>query len=177
MQSRIPFAGLAFIAIGVILLAHNFNFIELPWYHFGHFLSESWPLVLLGLGGVFWMRWFSDRSNISAVFPATVFSVYGALFYYCNLEGWWVMDVYNLWAFFIIAPGLGFLLMYLFGKRESFLLFLGLVISTVGGMFLLDASDLRIFWPIILIVAGLLLIRRSRQKSTNVVVLKEDSAG
>ncbi|MGH1364527.1 MAG: hypothetical protein ACRBF0_13285 [Calditrichia bacterium] len=176
MKSHSPIAGILLIAFGALLLAQNFNVVEIPWAYLRDSIFSAWPLALLGLSGLFWMRWFANRSNVAPVFPAVVFLVYGSLFYYCSLHGWWMMGGYDLWAFFIIGPGLGFLAMYVLGKRDGALLFSGLAITSVGLLFLLDMSEVRLLWPLLIILIGMRLLLRGRRNLKRQRAMKQDSA-
>ncbi len=60
----------------------------------------------------------------------------------------------TLWPFFILAPGLGFVLMYLLGPKEQGLLIPGGILLAVGAFFLFGRTNLDYLWPFLLIAAG-----------------------
>jgi hypothetical protein len=93
--------------------------------------------------------------------PATVLTVVGLMFFYCIFEGWFMMR--TIWPFFIIAPGLGFLLMYVFGRKESALLIAGGILSAVGLIFLVGVMENEYLLPLILIVIGVILLLNTRR--------------
>jgi hypothetical protein len=71
---------------------------------------DLWPVFVLGPGVALYIGFLRDRSSYGLLMPATVLTVVGLMFFYCIFEGWFMMR--TIWPFFIIAPGLGFLLMY-----------------------------------------------------------------
>jgi len=79
----------------------------------------------------------------------------------------------ELWPYFMIGPGLGFLLMYIFGQRETALLIPGGILLGLGILFLLGEGTARFFWPILLIVIGFWLLLRGRQKKQETVIQPE----
>jgi hypothetical protein len=98
--------------------------------------------------------------------PGTILLIYGLLFWYNIQYGWWHMGASNLWAFFLIGPGLGFLMMYLLGKRDSGLLVPASILIGLGIIFLAGWSNVSLLWPIILIAIGIRLILKHRGRQT-----------
>ena len=66
--------------------------------------------------------------------PAAVLTIVGLLFLYCELDGWWRMQ--DLWPVFILAPGVGFILMFLFGSPDRGVLVPGTLLLVIGIVFL-----------------------------------------
>jgi hypothetical protein len=64
----------------------------------------------------------------------------------------------RLWPFFVMAPGLGFVMMYLFGKRERGLLIPAGILTGLGLIFLLNVNESEYLWPGVLILAGVLFL-------------------
>ena len=146
--------GITLIVIGIILLAMNLS---------GYRLHEFWPLLFIALGLYFVVLFLTDRSNVGLLMPASILIVIGIMFQYAETEGWWTMGM--LWPFFLIGPGLGFFLMYWFGKREGGLLIPGYILTGLGVIFLLITFEGWYLWPVLLILAGLLVLLRHRKDS------------
>jgi hypothetical protein len=146
--------GIALITIGIIFLLPNFTDIT---------LRELWPVLMLGPGILFFASFLSDRRNYGLLMPGSMLTTYGLLFFFCTVFGWYWME--DLWPFFLLGPGMGFCLMYYFGKKEIGLLVPGTIFTLLGVIFLLNLTDYGHFWPLAIIVAGILLIVRSRRKS------------
>ncbi|MCG3120748.1 MAG: hypothetical protein ALAOOOJD_03588 [bacterium] len=144
--------GTILIISGAIFLA--VNLLGLGW-------QTLWPLLFFAGAAVNLVIFFSDRRNYGVLMPAVILLLYGALFQFCTLKGWWHMS--ELWPTFILGPGLGLLLMYLFGKREQGLLIPAFILIGLAVIFFVAFGPLRDFgryWPVLLIVAGLFLLSR-----------------
>jgi hypothetical protein len=147
--------GSLLILVGALLLAANL--FEIEW-------RKLWPLLFFAGAAVNLSIFFANRSNYGVLMPATILLIYGVLFQYCALEGWWRMS--ELWPTFILGPGVGLLMMYLFGKRESGLLIPAFILIGLSAVFFVAFGPLRYYrqyWPVILIIVGLLLLLK-RQK-------------
>ena len=70
-----------------------------------------------------------------------------------------------LWPVFIIGPGIGFFLMYLLGPKEKGMLIPASILTGLGILFMLSKSGIMRYWPILLIVLGIVLIVRYQMKS------------
>jgi hypothetical protein len=152
MNSRNPAAYLLIIA-GVLLLAANFGLFS---------LVRFWPLLVVAAGVVFFGLWVVDRQNYGILMPAAVLIVVGFLFLYCELSGWWRMQ--DLWPVFILAPGMGFLLMFLLGTPDRGVLVPGTLLLVIGIVFLSANRWAGRWWPLVLIAAGLLVLIRPPHK-------------
>lgn len=146
---RSPLPGIILIVLGVLFLIGNFADVR---------LGMLWPIFVLGPGVAFFFMFMRDRKNYGVLMPAAVLTVTGLLFFACTLFGWEQMD--RLWPLFLIAPGLGFILLYLFGKREWGLLIPAAILTGLGLVFLLDATQSDYLWPVVFILVGLLLLFR-----------------
>ena len=144
-KSLVP--GIALILLGVIFLLPNFTDLD---------GRDLWPLLILGPGILFYILFFMDRANYGLLMPATILTVSGVLFFYCTVEGWHMMR--TLWPFFMIAPGVAFLLMYIWGKKEGAFLIPGIILCVAGFIFLLGATEYNYLWPVVLIVIGVILL-------------------
>jgi len=149
--------GVALITIGIVFLLPNFT--ELS-------LQQLWPVLMLGPGILFFVSFFADRKSYGLLMPGSILTTYGLLFLYCTVFGWYWME--GLWPFFLFGPGIGFCLMYYFGKKEAALLVPGVIFTLLGMIFLLNSTDYGKFWPLAIIVAGIVLIFNSRRKPPSV---------
>jgi hypothetical protein len=151
-------SGMLLIAFGAIFLAINLS--EISW-------RQIWPLIFFAGAALNFALFFSNRGNVGALMPATTLLVYGALFQYCALTDWDYMS--ELWPTFILGPGLGFLAMYLFGKRDRGLLVPAAILIGLSTVFFFTFGPLYRYgdyWPVLLILAGLmLLLRRQKQQA------------
>ena len=141
------YIGGMFILAGILFLLSNFQLIS---------FSYSWPSFVLLPGVLFFLAFFEERKSIGLLMPASILTCYGLLFFYCEMFGWEHLDL--LWPVFIIAPGIGFFLMYYLGKKEKGLLIPGSILIFIGliNIGLQDMSSF--FWPILLIGVGLFLL-------------------
>ena len=145
--------GIALITIGVIFLLPNFTDLS---------LRDLWPVLMLGPGILFFVSYLSDRKSYGLLMPGTILTTYGLLFLFCTLFGWYWLEV--LWPVYLIAPGVGFILMYYLGKKETGLLVPGAVLTLLGLIFLLNTAEVGYLWPVVIILAGVALIVKSRLK-------------
>lgn len=152
-QQRSLVPGVILIALGILFLLPRFFQIH---------VSELWPIFVIGGGIAFYVGFFADRTNYGLLMPGTILTVIGLLFFYCTIEGWYMME--NLWPFFIIAPGLGFVLMYMLGTKEQGLLIPAGILITLGTFFLLGRTEYDYLWPIVLIAFGVLLLVAPKRK-------------
>jgi hypothetical protein len=70
----------------------------------------------------------------------------------------------DLWPFYLIGPGIGFFLMYFFGRKETGLLVPGTILILLGAIFLLRATEYENLWPLLIIIAGIILIFKNRRR-------------
>ena len=154
--------GIILIVIGFLFLGNN-----LGWFSFG--FEDLWPSLII-LGGVFfWFGWLTNRKEFGLLMPGSILIVYGAMFQYSALNGWYYMDV--LWPGFLLGPGLGFLFMYLLGNRERGLLFPASILIVLAAIFWVGENS----WPLVLIVLGLFLLFKNRfQKPKTAEVMGEE---
>jgi hypothetical protein len=146
-RSRSLIPGLALIIVGILILLANLGTFN---------LLKFWPLLVIAVGLVFLVQGFRDRENYGLFMPAMVLIISGCLFGWCELDGWWNMS--DLWPLFIGAPGLGFILMYLFGERDGGLLIPGSILLMLCIIFLGLNPRISRWWPAILVFVGLILL-------------------
>lgn len=139
--------GILLVLLGVLFLIGNF-------YHVS--MKQLWPIFILAPGIFFFTLYFSRREDYGVMMPASVLTVIGILFFYCTFSGWYSMKY--LWPWFILAPAIGFLLMYFLGTQEQGLLIPAGILSTLGLVFLLVQSEYHYLWPVILILAGAVIV-------------------
>jgi len=154
MNSRNSGAGLLLILLGAILLAANLGAFS---------LLRFWPLLIVGLGIAFFLMWLGERANYGLLMPAAVMTVIGLLFLYCEIEGWYHMD--QLWPVFLLAPGLGFILMYLLGIQDRGLLIPGGILLFLGILFLSVNRLTGRWWPLLLVIVGIMLLLKKPSDS------------
>ncbi len=155
IPQRTRLHGIALVILGALFLIFNLSNLS---------LRDLWPVIFIALGLYFVVLFAIDRKDYGVLMPASIFLVMGAMFQYCQIEGWWMMRV--LWPLFLVGPGLGFFLLYYFGKRESGLLIPGYILTGLGVLFILIESEGWYLWPILLIVAGAIMLLRRRSDPT-----------
>ena len=151
MKTSDMIIGIGLVILGVLFLSENFGYVEFDF-------QNIWPVFVLLAGISFGLGYFQDRKNYGLLMPASILIIYGLLFLYCSVEGWYVMS--DLWPVFIIGPGIGFFMMYLFGGREKGLLIPASILTGIAALFMISHSGFWRFWPIGLIIVGIVLIGR-----------------
>lgn len=148
-QQRSLVPGIVLILLGLFFFAVNFLHID---------FSNIWPLVLLLPVVVFVVLFVRDRRQFGFLMPATILTVYAAVFFVCQNYDWSLMQ--NLWPAFILAPGLGLLMMYLFGKKDPGLLIPAFILIGVSGVFFVMMNGFPQYWPAILVLIGIIVLLR-----------------
>ncbi len=141
------FPGILLIGLGLILLLPKIT---------DYRIHDLWALIVLLTGLAFLAGFLADRSRTGFLIPAGVLTTIGALFFYCSIEGWWHMR--TLWPIFIAAPGVGFLLQFLFGRREQGVLETALILLGTAVTFLAFLSEGGLVFPLLLIAMGALFL-------------------
>ena len=125
-ETRSLIWGVILVIIGFVFLGSN-----LDWFYFDW--GDLWPSVMI-LGGLFfWVGWLSNRKEFGLLMPGSILLVYGVMFQYSALSGWYHMD--ELWPGFLLGPGIGFVFMYLLGNREKGLLVPAFILIGLAGIF------------------------------------------
>jgi len=151
MRTSDMIVGIGLVILGVLFLSENFGYIEFNF-------QNVWPVFVLLTGIGFIIGYLQDRKNYGLLMPASILTTYGLLFFYCSIEGWYMMSVW--WPVFIIGPGIGFFMMYLLGGREKGLLVPASILTAIGLLFLISNSGFWRFWPLVLIIIGVVMLVR-----------------
>jgi hypothetical protein len=152
-ETRSLIWGIILIAIGFIFLGNNLGWFYLEW-------ENIWPLIIIGGGVLFWIGWLANRKEFGLLMPGTILLVYGLMFEYSTINGWYYMD--DLWPGFLLGPGLGFFFMYLLGNRERGLLIPAFILIVLAILFWMGNESFRFVWPVLLIVIGVYLLIKNR---------------
>jgi hypothetical protein len=125
-------------------------------------LATQWPLIIVGIGGLLLLG--ALFGNPPLAIPASIVSGIGLILAYQNVSGNWASWAY-VWTLIPGFVGIGIILMALLDKdkREQVrdgitLLLISFGLFIVFGGFL---GALGIYWPILLILGGLILLFRS----------------
>jgi hypothetical protein len=154
--------GIVFIAIGLFLLLVRFT--DLP---IGRGL---WPFFLIVGGLLFYVGYFlginRTSGGVGLLFPGTYLLIIGLLFLVLNIIGWHYMQF--LWPIFVLGVAISLAVMYLFtpadGKEKKDLRSSALILFIISlGLFII-AARAGIFWPIALVIMGILVILKSFKK-------------
>jgi hypothetical protein len=151
MNRRSVFPGILLILLGIVFLLPNFMDIR---------AGDLWPVFMLGPGLAFFVMFAEDRNNYGLLMPATILTVMGLMFFGLTLR---MTSMETIWPLFIMAPGLGLLLMYLLGKREKGLLIPAGILLCIGLVFLIGASQYSYLWPAVLIAVGIILLMNAKR--------------
>lgn len=99
MSSKQYYAGLAILAAGVVILLGKLGV-------FAFIGNVFWPLLVLVPGVLLHVLYFGRMMSSAAVLiPAGLLTVYGLLFFVCNLAGWKLMA--DLWPLLLLGPAVG----------------------------------------------------------------------
>ena len=154
--------GLGFIGIGVLLLLYNLDIVYLRF-------SDIWPGILSLFAIISWINFARNPKEYDLLMPASIFTVYSALFWYTNGSHYY--DLSELWPFFILGPSLGLWLMHFspYKKKDHFVP--AAITSIIGVFFLVNEFGLLYgegLTGLVCILIGLLLIARNRQKQQRI---------
>jgi hypothetical protein len=124
--------------------------------------ARTWPLQIIGIGAMLGLLalllWVPGLW-----IPACIVAGTGGLLYWQNSTGNWASWSYA-WALIICCVGLGILLTGAASRSRKaaagggWVLFYGLVLFAVFGAFLGGLDLLQRFWPVLLVVLGMILL-------------------
>ncbi|HHS12717.1 MAG TPA: hypothetical protein ENN03_02985 [bacterium] len=145
--------GIVFIFVGLWFLAKQFVAV-------GYFWDMAYPVILAALGIFLIIRGTESRQSNALFWGVTLFAG-GAFFLLRNYEliPWLYPDEY--WPVFLMAPGLGFIALFIQNPRDwgnlipgAFLLFFGLRMVS-RSFFWGGERYFRQFWPLLLVFIGI----------------------
>ena len=139
--------GIILILLGVFFLCVQLELVN--WESF-------WPLILIVGGLLFYLGFLVNRRNFGLLMPGTILLVIGVLFF-CTNQGYW-NRMEELWPTFILAPGLGLVLMYIFGPKGNALWIPATVLIVLACLFYGRSWGIFRYWPVVLIAVGLYLL-------------------
>ena len=154
------FGGLILVVAGAMLLANNLG----SWNLFS--MERWWPLFVLVPGLIFEWGFFTGERNPGLLVPGGILTTIGLLFFFETFTDW-QFAAYT-WPGYPLAVAIGLFQLYLFSGRPRGVLvpvFILTVVSAVAfiAMFMNAMQrwvNLGLVLPILLVVAGLLLIFR-----------------
>jgi hypothetical protein len=144
--------GMVLVGVGVFFALGALGVIQAT-------MGLLWPLFLLLPGAWMLMQFYSnpEHGRPALLIPGSILVVYGGLFFGNVLFDWMRL----LWPLFILGPALGLFQFYLFTGRNVFLLIPVLVLTLVGGIFLLGnilSNGIGIVIGAVLIAGGVYLL-------------------
>ena len=157
---------------GIVLIVIGFYFLLKQLGVFFYFrMYQIYPIGLIVLGAFFLVLVFTKKDK-GAAFAATVFLVLGVFFFLRNFVflPHYLDHSRNFWPIFLIAPGLGFIVLYLFKRQDWGVLIPGAILLFLGISAFLEISglyyweDFTRYWPVILIVIGLGIVVSSLRR-------------
>jgi len=140
------------LGIFLIILGAFILIIQSGYVYWGNF----WPFILIIGGMLFFFGFFLNRKNFGLLMPGSILLIIGVLFLYTSHNHWHCME--QLWPTFVLAPGVGFLLMFLFAPKGNALWIPGSILVTLALIFYARFCCFFRYWPIVLILVGLYLI-------------------
>lgn len=158
--------GALVVGVLLILIGAWFLAIEMvPGWHDRVYGAYGWPLFVIGAGVVLLVIGILSGAYGMAI-PAAIVSGVGGLLYWQNLTGRWGSWAYA-WALIPAFVGVGIILAGLMQGRPhalwegGWLILIGLVVFAVFGSALGGISVLGPYWPVLLIVWGVLVLGRA----------------
>jgi hypothetical protein len=149
--------GVIFVLLGLLFLASEL----LP----QTFAFWEWPFIIIGLGGVF-LLWAILAGTGGLAVPGAILTGIGGILYYQNLTGDWASWSY-IWALIPGFVGLGVIISGIIDGniKEAFtggltlLMISGVLFFAFGSALGLE-HELIQYWPVLLIVLGLIALVR-----------------
>lgn len=162
--------GLILILVGVLIIIHKLDIYYIDF-------ENLFPFIFLGIGLLLFTKVFRSEKKRGLVFPATIFFLVGLFFLSENSD--FPLHFYNdeYFSVFLIIIGLAFVVQFIFQPKNLSLLIPGIVLLLIGFGLLGWIRDwlyfndfnlyFRDFWPVALILLGILFIYSSIRKRTN----------
>ena len=139
--------GLLLVMLGALFLLNNLEVI---------YISNWWPVVLLGLGVAFLLGWVIDRGQTGLLLPSAILIILGCQFWFLHAS----------WPIYILAPAVGFWLIYLLGEQDPGTLIPAFILTVIALVGWFQDSFLAEWWPVLFIVAGVILVVWRRPAQT-----------
>jgi len=149
--------GVMLILVGLGILFHEMNIYYFEW-------SKTWPIILIIIAIFSFIKVLAGQKKeiFSAVFFATL-GVFFVLRNYGFIYDYWFDE---FWPIFLIAPGLGFIGLFIVNPKDWGALIPGVALLTIGSFFTLEQFDIfenfveitEVYWPLVLVLAGILLV-------------------
>lgn len=166
--------GLVLILLGLAFLAAQL----LPglW----SWVSEvSWPLIVVGAGALLLIiGWLVGAPNMAV--PACIVGGIGGLLYWQNATGDWASWAYA-WALIPGFAGVGNLIAGLWAGKSgqarggAWSVLISLILFAIFGSFMGGFTVLGVYWPVLVIALGLLLLGEYFIRSRRQVHARRDS--
>lgn len=156
--SRSIVPGLILVFLGFYFLLQQWDILDLQWIHL-------YPLLMLLTAGKNLLNHRKSGTG-KPLFWALFIGIPGVFFLLRNygILPFWEFDA--VWPLFALSGGAGFVALYQVETHNPIDLQIGLVFLAVGTILLIGGNLLwpqlrleRLFWPIVLIAVGLLLLR------------------
>jgi hypothetical protein len=166
------FLGVAFILAGVAILLNQYQVLTFGW-------TQFYPLALIGLGVYFILD--IVQGNKGAIFWATISILLGLFFFLRNfgyIPFFWFEEY---WPLFILIFGLAFISLFVMKPEDWGLLIPGVVLCFIGLAFASYTmgyqwySVIWRFWPLLLVLIGVVLIVNSIQSRKRLVDHSNDT--
>lgn len=156
-------SGTLLILLGLLFLAYQLVPEQFTWLQ----IDLDWPLIIVGVG-LFLLVFGLIVGAPGMAVPACIVGGIGGLLYWQNLTGRWETWSFA-WALIPGFVGVGIILTGLLGGgklRESiegggWLIIISLVLFAIFGSFLGGLGLFGSYWPVLLIVLGLIVLVRS----------------
>ncbi len=159
--------GVILILIGVLIIIHKLNIFFID-------PETLFPIVFLGIGLLLFLSVFKSEKKRGLVFPGTIFFLVGLFFLAENNNFLLHLNYDEYFSVFIIIIGLAFVVQFIFQPKNWSLLIPGTILLLIGFSILGWTRDwfythdldlyFRDFWPVVLILLGLLFVFSSLKK-------------
>jgi hypothetical protein len=154
--------GVLLVLIGLVFLALQFSPELAQWFQ----LNLSWPLIVVGVGGLLLIIGLLTGEPGMAI-PACIVAGIGGILYYQNSTEDWTSWAYA-WALIPGFVGVGMVLAGILGSKEYHifrrgfsLMLISLVLFILLGSFFGAFNFLGVYWPLLVVAAGILIIIRA----------------
>lgn len=153
--------GMILIFVGAFLFLSNLGIIP----SIGRLIGLFWPMIIIFGALLFHVGFYQNKKNYGLLMPGGTLLTIGIV---CQSSMLWnIWDV--MWPGFILAPAIGMLEMYLFGKQSKGLL---IPVGILSGLSLLFFSMSirglgplgRYILPAVLIFIGLVLLAKDKKQ-------------